>query len=85
MADIRARYDANGWVAVYHYTAPFLGPLIAETGFRMSTQGQGDGGVYFPPAGPRGLRSGLARVWGKYHRRLLRREPARGVPRQGEA
>ena len=52
MADIRARCDANGWVAVYHYTAPFLGPLIAETGFRMSTQGQGDGGVYFSLQGP---------------------------------
>ena len=52
MADIRARCDANGWVVVYHYTAPFLGSLIAETGFRMSTQGQGDGGVYFSMQGP---------------------------------
>ena len=52
MAEIRARCDASGLAVVYHYTMPFLAPTIAETGFRMSTQGQGDGGVYFSVQGP---------------------------------
>jgi hypothetical protein len=43
---------ANGWELVYHYTQPKLLPLILKTGFRMSTQGQGDGGVYFSTLGP---------------------------------
>jgi hypothetical protein len=36
----------------YHYTSPFLGPSILATGLRMSTQGQGDGGVYLSTRGP---------------------------------
>jgi hypothetical protein len=52
MSDIRRVCDEEGWCCVYHYTQPFLGPMIYETGFRMSTQGQGDGGVYFSTLGP---------------------------------
>jgi hypothetical protein len=52
MTDIRDACTAKGWVPVYHYTSKLLGPLILKTGFRMSTQGQGDGGVYFSVRGP---------------------------------
>ena len=37
---------------VFHYTSPALAPLILSTGLRMSTQGQGDGGVYFSTLSP---------------------------------
>lgn len=49
---IRRVCEANGWVPVYHYTQPSFGDLILKSGFRMSTQGQGDGGVYFSTLGP---------------------------------
>jgi hypothetical protein len=39
-------------VPIFHYTLPSLGPLILSNGFRMSTQGQGDGGVYFSTLSP---------------------------------
>lgn len=52
MAEIRADCAAHGLVPLYHYTTPGVAPLIADTGFRMSTQGQGDGGVYFSTLGP---------------------------------
>jgi hypothetical protein len=52
MSRHRAVCKANGWELVYHYTQPKLLPLILKTGFRMSTQGQGDGGVYFSTLGP---------------------------------
>jgi hypothetical protein len=52
MGRLRAVCGANGWELVYHYTQPKLLPLILKTGFRMSTQGQGDGGVYFSTLGP---------------------------------
>jgi hypothetical protein len=42
----------HGLVPVFHYTLPSLGPLILSSGFRMSTQGQGDGGVYFSTLSP---------------------------------
>ena len=32
-----------GWVPLYHYTMPAAAPFILKGGFRMSTQGQGDG------------------------------------------
>ena len=48
---IRAECERNGWKPLYHYTEPRLGALIRSTGFRMSTQGQGDGGVYFSTLG----------------------------------
>ena len=52
MGDIRAACASRGLLPLYHFTQPFLGPLITESGFRMSTQGQGDGGVYFSTLGP---------------------------------
>ena len=47
MEMIRSKCDEMGWVPLYHYTVPAVVPFILEGGFRMSTQGQGDGGVYF--------------------------------------
>ena len=47
METIRSKCDEMGWVPLYHYTVPAVAPFILEGGFRMSTQGQGDGGVYF--------------------------------------
>lgn len=41
MTEIRQKCDMFGWVPMYHYTQPFLGRRIFETGFRMSTVGQG--------------------------------------------
>jgi hypothetical protein len=52
MANIRTVCTVNGWAPLYHYTQPMFGNMIAKTGFRMSTQGQGDGGVYFSTKGP---------------------------------
>jgi hypothetical protein len=42
----------NGLVPLYHYTAPSVAGLILKSGLRMSTQGQGDGGVYVSTLGP---------------------------------
>ena len=47
MEKIRSKCEALGWVPLYHYTVPAVAPFILEGGFRMSTYGQGDGGVYF--------------------------------------
>jgi len=47
MEKIRSKCDEMGWVPLYHYTMPAVAPFILGGGFRMSTQGQGDGGVYF--------------------------------------
>jgi hypothetical protein len=52
MNRIRNIGKANGWAVLYHYTQPMFGSLISKTGFRMSTQGQGDGGVYFSTKSP---------------------------------
>jgi hypothetical protein len=52
MSRLRAVCKASGLELVYHFTKPALLPLILKTGFRMSTQGQGDGGVYFSTLGP---------------------------------
>ena len=46
----RIRRDVEGdrdSVLLYHYTNPRLIKMILKTGLRMSTQGQGDGGLYF--------------------------------------
>jgi hypothetical protein len=42
----------NRLVPLYHYTQPSLVKLMLTGGLRMSTQGQGDGGVYFSTLGP---------------------------------
>jgi len=52
MSACRSICTANGWVPLYHYTIPALGQLILDSGLRMSTQGQGDGGVYLSLLGP---------------------------------
>lgn len=52
MDAIRAHCEGRGWLPLYHYTVPFVAPFILESGLRMSTQGQGDGGVYFSTLGP---------------------------------
>jgi hypothetical protein len=52
MAVMRAICKRKDWELVYHYTSQKLGPLILNMGLRMSTQGQGDGGVYFSTLGP---------------------------------
>jgi hypothetical protein len=52
MTRIRAVCAKNGWEVLYHYTSPKLASLILKTGLRMSTQGQGDGGVYVSVRGP---------------------------------
>ena len=52
MEKIRTKCETMGWVPLYHYTVPAVAPFILQGGFRMSTQGQGDGGVYFSTLGP---------------------------------
>ena len=42
----------RGLLPIFHYTQPSLAPLILSAGLRMSTQGQGDGGVYFSTLSP---------------------------------
>jgi len=52
MKMIRKRAATRNLVPLYHYTVPGVVPLILKGGMRMSTQGQGDGGVYFSLKGP---------------------------------
>ena len=52
MKEIRSKCEKMGWVPLYHYTMPAVARFILKGGFRMSTQGQGDGGVYFSTLGP---------------------------------
>ena len=49
---IRGDAKKRGLEVVYHYTTPSVGASVLSGGFRMSTQGQGDGGVYFSTLGP---------------------------------
>jgi len=52
MKDVRRRCEAAGKQPLFHYTHPSVVPLILRGGLRMSTQGQGDGGVYFSTKSP---------------------------------
>eukprot|EP00615_Pteridomonas_danica_P015702 CAMPEP_0114385760 /NCGR_PEP_ID=MMETSP0102-20121206/6214_1 /TAXON_ID=38822 ORGANISM="Pteridomonas danica, Strain PT" /NCGR_SAMPLE_ID=MMETSP0102 /ASSEMBLY_ACC=CAM_ASM_000212 /LENGTH=805 /DNA_ID=CAMNT_0001542449 /DNA_START=666 /DNA_END=3083 /DNA_ORIENTATION=+ len=52
MTEIRNECKREGLVPLYHYTTKGVSDLILDFGFRMSTQGQGDGGVYFSTLGP---------------------------------
>jgi hypothetical protein len=55
MASLRAQCEtkkANSHVLMYHYTNILVADLILAGGFRMSTQGQGDGGVYLSTRSP---------------------------------
>jgi hypothetical protein len=49
---IRFNAEEEGLIPLYHYTSPSVAPLILKGGLRMSTQGQGDGGVYVSTQGP---------------------------------
>jgi hypothetical protein len=52
MKRIRQRAFERKLVPLYHYTAPKVASMILQSGLRMSTQGQGDGGVYVSTQGP---------------------------------
>ena len=52
MAAVRRACEEEGTVPLYHYTILAVAPFILGGGFRMSTQGHGDGGVYFSTLGP---------------------------------
>jgi hypothetical protein len=52
MSDIRDKAFSQKLVPLYHYTSPNVASLILSGGLRMSTQGQGDGGVYVSTQGP---------------------------------
>jgi hypothetical protein len=52
MALIRKVCEHHNLIPLYHYTDPKFAPLILRSGLRMSTQGQGDGGVYVSTQGP---------------------------------
>jgi hypothetical protein len=52
MTYIRKEATKKGLVPLYHYTSPVVAPMIMSGGLRMSTQGQGDGGVYVSTQGP---------------------------------
>jgi hypothetical protein len=44
--------SGGGLVPLYHYTSPAVAEMIMKGGLRMSSQGQGDGGVYVSTQGP---------------------------------
>ena len=54
METIRSRCEelGQGCVPLFHYTSVGVSDYILGWGFRMSTQGQGDGGVYFSALSP---------------------------------
>lgn len=52
MDKIRTFCQEHNLIPLYHYTDPKFAPLILRSGLRMSTQGQGDGGVYVSTQGP---------------------------------
>jgi len=52
MAPIRSLAEGLELVPLFHYTSLDIAPLILKYGLRMSSQGQGDGGVYFSTLGP---------------------------------
>jgi hypothetical protein len=52
MRFLRKEASSSNLIPLYHYTSPTVAPLILRGGLRMSTQGQGDGGVYVSTQGP---------------------------------
>jgi hypothetical protein len=52
MSKLRQKAFGQKLILLYHYTSPFVAKLILQSGLRMSTQGQGDGGVYVSTQGP---------------------------------
>jgi len=49
---VRRRCEDLGVQPLFHYTQPSVVPLILQGGLRMSTQGQGDGGLYLSTKSP---------------------------------
>ena len=62
MDTIRSRCEelGQGCVPLFHYTSVGVSDYILGWGFRMSTQGQGDGGVYFSALSPASYHMGSA-------------------------
>jgi len=52
MDAVREHCDRNKLIPLFHYTDPKFASLILQSGLRMSSQGQGDGGVYVSTQGP---------------------------------
>jgi hypothetical protein len=52
MKQLRDDARSRGLTPLFHYTAPHVAGLVLTGGLRMSTQGQGDGGVYFSTLSP---------------------------------
>jgi hypothetical protein len=52
MSKLRQKAFGHNLTLLYHYTSLNVAKLIIEGGLRMSTQGQGDGGVYVSTQGP---------------------------------
>jgi hypothetical protein len=52
MGGIRQIAFQNKLIPLFHYTSLNVASMILQGGLRMSTQGQGDGGVYFSTLGP---------------------------------
>eukprot|EP00615_Pteridomonas_danica_P008502 CAMPEP_0114354352 /NCGR_PEP_ID=MMETSP0101-20121206/19394_1 /TAXON_ID=38822 ORGANISM="Pteridomonas danica, Strain PT" /NCGR_SAMPLE_ID=MMETSP0101 /ASSEMBLY_ACC=CAM_ASM_000211 /LENGTH=376 /DNA_ID=CAMNT_0001495735 /DNA_START=320 /DNA_END=1451 /DNA_ORIENTATION=- len=52
MSQVRTHCAELGLIPVYHYTCMEVSSLIIKGGFKMATNGQGDGGVYFSTYGP---------------------------------
>jgi len=52
MERIREEARLSDLIPLYHYTSSFVVPMVLRGGLRMSSQGQGDGGVYLSTLGP---------------------------------
>jgi hypothetical protein len=52
MTTVRQTCKERNLIPLFHYTDPKFASLIIQSGLRMSTQGQGDGGVYVSTQGP---------------------------------
>jgi len=62
MRELRSHAEDLSLIPLFHYTSHSVAALILEGGLRMSTVGQGDGGVYFSTLGPASM--GLGKVCG---------------------
>jgi hypothetical protein len=52
MNKIRQKASEHELIPLFHYTSANVASMILSGGLRMSTQGQGDGGVYVSTLGP---------------------------------
>jgi hypothetical protein len=58
MRKARLKASKMNMIPLYHFTQSNVVNLILRNGLRMSTQGQGDGGVYFSTQGPASFKYG---------------------------